>query len=143
MPYRDQITFRFTIGSINPESLKFWDRNAPDILERLSSLMFAYCMKYKTSVSIEPYFDSSVAYVVERVQPYVTDTIWIGKMNQIKKRVKTDGCTVNDMVFLDNVLRVSKDEFVHGLYQQLKDNPQVRWKDSIKEVIGLPEEPEG
>ncbi len=37
-PYKDQILFRFTIGSVDSDTLKSWEPNAPSFDERLASL---------------------------------------------------------------------------------------------------------
>ena len=141
-PYRDQITFRFTIGSTQNDTLKFWEPNAPCFEDRLKALKIAHAAGYKTSVSCEPFLDtiSDVTELVKEVEPYVTDSIWIGKMNQIKKRVVIDYQSTRDLAFLGTVNISQTDDSIRVLYEHLKSNPLVRWKDSIKKVIGLDEE---
>lgn len=138
--FKDQITFRFTIGSSDDAVLSFWEPDAPCFMERMNSLIHAYQMGYKTSVSCEPYLDNKIALMVEKILPLVTDTVWIGKMNDIKRRVDTQGWTRHDFVFLDRIKECQTDGFVTWLYNEFKDNKKVRWKDSIKRVVGLPEE---
>lgn len=77
------IQFRFTITSLNNELLRFWEPNAPTFKERLKSLIHAHKMSYKTSISIEPFLDENPFLLVDRLIPYVTESIWIGKMNYI------------------------------------------------------------
>ena len=55
--YKDQILFRFTIGSGLDEVLSFWEPNAPAFMSRLESLSFAFEKGFKTSVSMEPLLD--------------------------------------------------------------------------------------
>jgi len=138
--YKDQIVFRFTIGSTHNDTLKFWEPNAPTFQERLKSLETAKLLGFETSVSCEPYLDASIINIVEVVSPYVTDTVWVGKMNQIERRVDTTGWTPEDFIYLKYVKDYQTDEQVKKLYEALKGNPKVRWKDSIKKVLGLPEE---
>jgi len=138
--YKSQITFRFTIGSLNNDVLKFWEPNAPDFDERLKSLKYAYEKGFETSVSCEPYLDNSIEELVKTLIPFINDTIWIGKMNRIANRVDTSKWTMDDYRYLNYVKEAQTDEFVWNLYGKLKDNPKVKWKDSIKQVVGLPEE---
>lgn len=62
--YKDNILFRFTIGSADSAALKFWEPGAPDFLERLESLKHAFDLGYKTSVSCEPMLDGNIDQVV-------------------------------------------------------------------------------
>ena len=57
--YRRQILFRFTIGSANNDTLRFWDQHAPGFEERLESLAYAHRMGFATSVSCEPLLDNN------------------------------------------------------------------------------------
>jgi len=98
-PYRSQITFRFTIGSLDNETLRFWEPNAPGIAARLVALEIAYKAGYQTSVSCEPYLDGTIVDLVTAVLPWVTDTVWIGKMNQVKKRVILDRQNTRDLSY--------------------------------------------
>ena len=81
---REIIQFRFTITSKNNYFLNFWEPNAPLFEERLESLKYAYNYGYKTSVSIEPFLDKDPYDLVNILIPYVTESIWIGKMNYIQ-----------------------------------------------------------
>lgn len=130
--YRDKILFRFTIGSMNKTHTDFWEPGAPDPIERLVCLSLAQLCGFRTSVSIEPMlrgFHETVA-VVNAVDDYVTDTIWIGKMNKALTRV--DGKYADKVA---EIHRLQSDFEIISLYEELKGNPKVRWKDSINEVI--------
>lgn len=137
--YRDSIIFRFTIGSVDNRTLAFWEPGAPLFNERLTSLAFAFSEGFRTSVSIEPYLDGSVLAVVRETEPYVTDTIWIGTMNQISRRVDTTGWTEEQFQHLRSVQNLSRPKWVRYFYDALKDNPKIRWKDSIRKMLHLPE----
>ena len=88
-PWKDQILFRFTIGSLDAETTYFWEPGASSPQERLTCLQAAYEADFKTSVSIEPMLQGAheAVLVVDAVRVFVTETIWIGKMNQAKRRV--------------------------------------------------------
>lgn len=141
--YKDQIIFRFTIGSIHDHVLHFWEPNAPDFSERLQSLAYAFSKGFKTSVSCEPFLDDDIIDLVDRVTPFVNDVIWIGKMNRISNRVDTSDWDKEGFIYLRRVRECQTDESIQSLYKFLKDRDNIRWKDSIKKVVGLPEEPIG
>ena len=92
--YKEKIVFRFTIGAMDDELLRFWEPGAPAFAERLAALKHAHEQGFRTSVSAEPMLDVPHAVeLYETLVPFVTDTIWFGKMNDVRKRVevKTGG----------------------------------------------------
>jgi DNA repair photolyase len=136
--YKDNIIFRFTIGSADSTVLKFWEPNAPDFEERLESLKYAFNAGYQTSVSCEPMLDNKIDRVIERVLPYVTETIWIGKPNKLNERLSMNGFK-NDLATMGAARRLKgifTDDYILDLCQRYKDNSKIRWKDSIKKVLG-------
>jgi hypothetical protein len=138
--YKKQIVFRFTIGSVSNKTLSFWEPGAPSFEERHAALAFAFHAGYQTSVSCEPYLGLSIIDLVFCLSPLVTDTIWIGTMNDIKRRVNTSGWTLEEVNFLDMVYCVSTPDYIWQIYRTFLKHPKVHWKDSIKKVLGLPEE---
>jgi len=136
---KDKILFRFTIGSSDSNTLKFWEPNAADFAERLESLKYAFSQGFDTSVSCEPMLDDNVGDVVNQVSSFVTDSIWIGKMNLLPSRLALNGQIDNATKAMAGKLikTQSDDGFIWGLYTQYNNNPQIRWKASIREVIGL------
>jgi len=138
--FKSQIVFRFTIGSPNNDVLKFWDKNAPLYEERVECLKYAFKQGFTTSVSCEPYLDADIALMVYELLPYINDCTWIGKMNRINQRVNTTEWKKEDFEFLKIVKESQTNEFIEDLYDEFKDNKKVRWKDSIKQVMNLPEE---
>jgi len=139
--FKDQIVWRFTITSTNEQSVRFWEPDAPLFPERVASLDYAFNRGWKTSVSCEPYLDMTIKPLVHILLPSVTDSIWIGKMNFVEQRVDTTGWKKDDFKFLDQVDMSQTDDYIKNeLYNEFKDNPKIRWKDSIKKVLNLPEE---
>jgi hypothetical protein len=136
--YKRQIVFRFTIGSALNGTLAFWEPGAPTFEERYAALSFAFHAGYQTSVSCEPYLDQTIDDLIPCLSPLITDTIWIGIMNDIMNRVDNARLTEGGIKFLNTVLCFSQRDYVEYLYNRLKNNPQVRWKDSIKKILGLP-----
>lgn len=139
IPFKDNILFRFTIGSADSDTLKYWEPNAPDFNERLESLQYAFNAGYQTSVSCEPMLDDKVDQVIDQVLPYVRETIWIGKPNQLMERLLINGFK-NDQQVINHARKLIKlfsDEFILNLYARYQANPKIMWKDSIKKVIKI------
>jgi DNA repair photolyase len=134
--YKEQILFRFTIGSKKSKNLSFWEPSAPLYEERKAALIHAYEKGFQTSLSCEPMLDDNVEGVVNDLQDFITETIWIGKMNLLKGRLKMNG--YSDSLSLqkaDELIAMQSDEKIIALVERLKDNPKIRWKESIKKVL--------
>jgi len=136
--HRDNIMFRFTIGARDNDTLKYWEPGAPSYEERVACLVSAYRGCWRTSVSIEPMLDAphDVIDLFHALAPWVTDSIWIGKMNNVAQRVRCHNAS--DQYMVADVLRSQNDERIKYIYNALKNEPKVRWKESIKKVVGLP-----
>lgn len=135
--HRDRILFRFTIGACDDEILSFWERNAPSFEERKRALAFASRSGFGTSVSAEPLLDSdNVDRLIEELSPFITDSLWIGKMNDIRGRVE-----IQDERTREQVRRIESgqtDHKIREIYHRYQGNPLIKWKGSIKRVVGLP-----
>lgn len=142
-PWKEQILFRFTIGSFNTGVCLFWEPGAPSPAERYHALQYAYEQGYQTSVSMEPILEGCHEALVtfNMVKNYVTDTIWIGKMNKMRSRV--DMTNPNNEFMVKDLEERQCDEEILRLVERLKDEPKVRWKDSIKKVIAAHSDEEG
>jgi len=129
LKYRDLIQFRFTITSLSDDLLKFWEPGAPTFEERFESLKYAFNQGYKTSISIEPFLDKNPFELVDKLKPYVTESIWIGKMNYLRssfnsKKVKEHYEKIRLINTKENLSKIiSKAEY--------HDKKLIRIKDSI------------
>jgi len=135
--YASQILFRFTIGNLSDSVTQYWEKDASMPGGRYECLKMAYRAGFKTSVSCEPMlcgFDELVA-MINGFAPYITDAMWIGKMNDIKRRVKIK--TQEDERHVRQLLSYYSYENIMRIYYKFKDYPQVKWKDSIKKVVGI------
>ncbi len=132
--YRDQILFRFTIGARDDVILSYWEPGAPGFVERLASLRLAHERGFATSVSCEPLLEAeAVEELFHELEPYVTDTIWIGKMNQVRQRCIPGTSDVE-------IARIEAGQThtrIHEIYEALRHEPKVRWKESYKAILGL------
>lgn len=134
--YKDQILFRFSIGSADNSVLKFWEPNAPCFEERLESLIWAFSQGYNTSISCEPMLDANIIDVVDAVKPYVTDSIWIGKANMLKSYLSLNGFKDGEtQAKAEELLKWQCDDRLIDLFHRLKDEPKIQWKDSFKKVL--------
>ena len=131
-PYRKQILFRFSIGTVQESVSLLWEPGAPLPRERRKCLELAYSNGFATSVSIEPMLEGCqmAEILVEWVREFVTETIWIGKMNKPQLRVPKSHAHL-----VDGILKLQSDEQIMELYTWFEDDRQIRWKDSIKMVV--------
>jgi DNA repair photolyase len=130
--HREQLQFRFTITSLNDQLLEFWEPNAPRFGERMESLRYAFENGYRTSVSIEPFLDYDPSSLAQTVTPYSTESVWIGRMNHIPREVPgTEGA------FFADVRSNYETEHLKDIHNELKDVPKIRFKDSIRNQLGV------
>lgn len=136
--YKENILFRFTVGSKDSKTLKFWEPNAPDYKERKQAIIYAFEAGFQTSISCEPMLDNRIDMVIDDLSQYVTDAIWLGKMNFAIRRLRTNG-QLNDETqkAAEQLLEWQSDDAIIRLYKRYKDNPLIKWKESIKKVVGL------
>jgi DNA repair photolyase len=135
-PYKSQILFRFTIGSADDEVLRFWEPGAPCFNERLDSLILAQEQGFQTSVSCEPMLDANIEAVVQAIEPYVTDSIWIGKANRLRQIISLNCPGDSDVAQrAGELISIQSDARIMDLHDRYKDHEQIRWKDSSREVI--------
>lgn len=125
--YKERMQFRFTITSLDDNLLKFWEPTAPLFQERMDSLKFAFNKKYYTSVSIEPFLDYHPEELVRYVEPYCTESIWIGKMNYIRR----NNLTSFEQEYYENVRKNYTLEHLEEIFLNLKDDLKIRFKDSF------------
>jgi len=134
--YQDNILFRFTITANDNKVLSFWEPGAPSYEERKQSLEYAFDKGFETSVSVEPMLDSEHIFdLVDDLSPYTTNAIWIGKMNQPRRRID-----INDNFIAEAVAKIETgqtDKKIIEIYEKLKSNPLIKWKESIKKVVNI------
>jgi DNA repair photolyase len=134
---KKHILFRFTIGSSSSAILKFWEPGAPSFQTRLKSLKYAHDMGFKTSVSCEPMLDYNIEILIQKILPFITDSIWIGNANFLIKRLKTNGITDLETIQKANelVMWQSNKDNILKIYDLYKNNKKIKWKDSIQKIL--------
>lgn len=133
--HRDNILFRFTIGTLDSKISQFWEPGAPLPEERIESLKIARHYGFQTSVSIEPMIQGTegTLQTVNAIRPYVTEKIWIGKMNKIDERVEISS---PDIALGITAIKISQSDCnILELVKKFKRDPMIEWKDSIKKII--------
>lgn len=134
--YKDTILYRFTIGAKDDRILSTWEPNAPSYEERKRCLKYAFDSGYNTSVSVEPMLDSEhIDSLIEDLSPLVNDAIWIGKMNHIKDIISNNGDLKEE---IRRIRENQNDVKIKAIFDRHKENPKIKWKESIKKVVGLP-----
>jgi DNA repair photolyase len=136
--FKSRILFRFTIGSADDKVLKSWEPGAPDFAERLASLKYAKEHGFDTSVSCEPMLDNRIDVVITAVKPYVTDSIWLGRPNRLNANIAIN--TEGDPAVQKAAVRLMgllDEPYIRSLYARYGNDPIIRWKDSLKEMLGL------
>ena len=166
--FRNNILFRFTIGSGDDRILSFWEPNAPSYQERKGALEHACKSGFRTSVSIEPMLDvDHIEQLVDDLRPFVNHSIWIGTMNHLwyfdidKRDVKTE----KGIIRVDRNLKYYGEEMANRIKKEsqkilIGQSPEnlkrvfdkldnktiagngyklIQWKWHIKEAVGLPQ----
>ena len=136
---KDRVTFRLTIGSTDNEVLKFWEPGAPSYEERKACLQYAFEHGYGTGISVEPWWGGDIDSLISELRPFVTDSIWIGKMNRGKARMKNNGHWNPQTEAKYNELMTVwyADSNIKAIYDRYKDDPLISWKESIAKVVGV------
>lgn len=136
--YRAQIVFRFSIGSTDSKVLTFWEPGAPSFTERLACLQLAYAAEFATSVSGEPMLDSNPDALITAARPYVTDAIWLGKINRLRQ-ILPFNCPGDpeSLRVGESLMTTQSDTKIRALYTRHRGESIIKWKDSIKTVVGI------
>ncbi|MFX1340639.1 MAG: hypothetical protein ACFFDK_18660, partial [Promethearchaeota archaeon] len=95
-----------------------------------NSLRYANSLNYKTSVSIEPFLDKDPIPLVKKLYLYVSETIWIGKMNYIKRNYNS----IQELNFYSEIRENYKIQNILRIIFQLRRYKKIRYKDSIAKL---------
>jgi len=74
--------------------------------------------------------------LIGELLPYITDAIWIGKMNHLGRFGKG-----SDMVLQQAIKKIKRgqtDSIIKSIYRRYKNSPMIRWKEKIKKIVGIP-----
>ena len=72
------------------------------------------------------------------VKPFVTETIWLGKVNLMWSRLKRNTDMNDELVKRAKQLEQwQSDANIKLLYDKYKNDTMIRWKESIEKVVGI------
>ena len=133
--HKDNILFRFTIGTFDDATSSLWEPGAPKPSERLDALRHAYEAGFSTSVSAEPLLGGldTAKTILEKTRLFVSGTVWIGKLNKPRTRIVVDNERTRDAI--SHIERLQDDDSILAMFDELRNDPNVRWKDSVREVV--------
>jgi hypothetical protein len=134
LPYREEITFRFTVSTMDENTTSLLEPGAPSPEERITCLKHAYEMGFKTSVSSEPLLGGlqTAQAIYASTEPFITENIWFGKLN--KPPIKNQPSPVVEK--LAWIKQQQTDDRIKGMHLVFAECNKVQWKDSIQKVIG-------
>ena len=125
-----QIEFRFTIGASDDGTARYWEPGAPSIWQRRLALSYAFRNGFRTSVSMEPLLIENPQIFIDRhLYHSVTGEIWIGCMNHYNFNP--------EIPEESRQMQIQSKENMQEVYDSLKDNPKIRWKDSVQKLLGV------
>ena len=130
--YVDQLEFRFTITSDDPDVLAFWEPGAPTFRERLESLRHAWKEGFNTSVSMEPFLTDPLR-VIPKIERYVAnkiegkESIWLGLMSGIPE----NGPDPRENDYYDRLRKNYEPQQLERICKALRGHGKIRWKDSM------------
>jgi hypothetical protein len=81
--------------------------------------------------------DYNIERLINKIIPFITDSIWIGNANFLLKRLKTNGITDLETIQKANELmkwQSNKDNILK-IYNLYKNNKKIKWKDSIQKIL--------
>jgi hypothetical protein len=128
--FKDQIEFRFTIGTNDDTVAAYWEPGAPSPSDRLMAIAHACTLGFRTSISMEPLLIEQPKEMIDTLfMGWIIGEIWIGAMNHYH----LDPAIPEEA----RQIRIQSRENLQRVYESLKDNPQIRWKDSVQRLLGI------
>ena len=127
---------RYTLSHTSREVGQFWEPGAPSAKDRIEALGLLSALGYRTSVSCEPWLEdlSSLVNLVGEVSKYVSETIWIGHANKLRQRCAW--CMTPQLDAAITIIEARQTpEAARAVYDALKGNPKVRWKDRYWTIL--------
>ena len=116
--------------------LSFWEPGASGFKERFDSLKLAYRKGFAVSVNVEPMLDAAnVLRLFRKLAPYVTVFINIGIMKNIRRNTRPQ--SEQEEAAVRRVEENQADDRIRVIYEDLKDEPLVRWSPEIRKVLGI------
>jgi DNA repair photolyase len=134
-----RVEVRASITALDAVIARFWEPGAPAPGKRLQALANCASLGVRTSISIEPCLDVRAipAIIAAARDAGVAGEIWIGAANHLRQR--TAWCRGLERLE-GEIYRVEEGqtpEAMRRIYESLKGNSQIRWKDSYQKALGI------
>lgn len=141
-PWQEQLEVRITCGTLNTHLAGYWEPGAPSPQERMDALMCASAKGWRTSVSAEPclsWLEPDVDELVAKACRRGAETVWLGLMNRMATRVAPDhGDAGHGQAMRFRMGQGQREPMVQAAYDRLHENPAIRWKKEVRDLLGLP-----
>jgi hypothetical protein len=81
--------------------------------------------------------DYNIEKLIQKILPFITDSIWIGNANFLIKRLRTNGITDHETIQKASELVIwqSNKDNILKIYALYKSNNKIKWKDSIQKIL--------
>ena len=144
--WKGRLELRVSLTCLDRNIAAFWEPGAPSPGERMDALWTARDLGILTSVSIEPCLEPErlreiVAGAISpwSGRPGMKGEIWIGAANKLRART---AWVPNKLALgLEREIRLVEagqtPEVMRRIYESLKANPQIRWKDSYQKALRI------
>ena len=87
---------------------------------------------------MQPMLDADIDSVIRPARPYITDSIWLGRANQLRQIVAIDRPgDATARALADALIATITAAFVKTLYARYRHDTVIKWKDSLKKVLGI------
>jgi len=136
---RKSIEFRFSITTLNYKTQRFWEPDAPHIIDRIEAMKDANCAGFRVSVSCEPMLFKDEAEILPHFQAMIlagASEVWYGYLKNARARIAQN---IQDQwhkdLALDRLLCVITPANVGRLLRHLPLDPRVMLKDSVITAI--------
>jgi len=130
------LEFRFTIGAMDDDILRFREPGAPSFKERFDRLKLDFRSGFDNSVNVEPMLDvANVSMLYRKLVSYVNVFINFGIMKNI--RLNTKSRTQEEEAEFRRIAENQADDRIRAIYADLGDEPLVRWSPEIREILGI------
>jgi len=136
---RGHIELRVTLTACQQRYGDFWEPGAPSAYIRLAAIREAAALGIPVSVAIEPCLDVDHLHVfIDEARKNGADgEIWIGAANKLRQR--TAWCKGRPGLEAE-IARIEAGqtaEPMREVYESLRGDPQIRWKDSYQAALGI------
>jgi hypothetical protein len=133
--YKSKILFRFTLALRTPSILKYWEPNAPSFAERKRSLIYAYKNGFLPVFHVNRCLIIQLRSWLKHYCPTIQIPSGLAKQIFFCAGLKLNGFTDDETFSKANeLIALQSDINIKKLYNKLKSNEKIKWKESIKKV---------